>query len=158
MKTTWDRPGIIEALEDFVAAGMTSSEIARALERKFSLRGVISRNAVIGKVHRLGLSLSGGPTHEGTIPPRKPKPARVVVIRKPKPPRKPEVPPMPDEPKPLGPKNDLADFGTCRWIHGDVRDGKWRMCGHPIVNRSSYCAHHLARTLNPQKKPMVEAA
>jgi hypothetical protein len=50
-----------------------------------------------------------------------------------------------DEPAAIGPRRELVDEGRCRWIKGDVGDRDWRMCGHPSVHGSSWCAHHRAR-------------
>jgi hypothetical protein len=57
----------------------------------------------------------------------------------------PPLPPAGAEPVPLGPPRTLLEEGVCRWIHGEPRDAQWRMCGHPSVHGSSWCAHHFVR-------------
>lgn len=57
----------------------------------------------------------------------------------------PPLPPAGVEPAPLGPPRTLLDEGQCRWIHGEPGIGEWRMCGHPSVHGSSWCAHHFVR-------------
>jgi hypothetical protein len=49
------------------------------------------------------------------------------------------------EPAPLGARRDVLGEGVCHWISGDPWDSDWRMCGHPCVHGTSWCAHHLAR-------------
>lgn len=49
------------------------------------------------------------------------------------------------EPSPIGPLNDVADEGVCHWVVGCVAARAWRMCGHPSVHGTLWCAHHLAR-------------
>jgi hypothetical protein len=54
------------------------------------------------------------------------------------------VPPTP-EPKPIGAMNDVLDEGVCHWVAGCLAARVWRMCGHPSVHGTLWCAHHLAR-------------
>jgi hypothetical protein len=49
------------------------------------------------------------------------------------------------EPKPIGAMNDVLDDGVCHWVQGCVAARVWRMCGHPSVHGTLWCAHHLAR-------------
>lgn len=59
----------VEKLRELWAEGMSASHIAKTL-------GGVTRNAVIGKVHRLGLSnRSGGPSAEDAKPAEKPSAA-----------------------------------------------------------------------------------
>lgn len=58
------------------------------------------------------------------------------------------LPPLPRagaEPAPLGEVRTLLDEGVCHWIHGEPGTAGWRMCGHPSVHGSSWCAHHYVR-------------
>lgn len=54
------------------------------------------------------------------------------------------VPDVP-EPAPVGPPNDVLGEGVCHWVAGCLTARAWRMCGHPSVHGTSWCAHHLAR-------------
>jgi hypothetical protein len=49
------------------------------------------------------------------------------------------------EPKPIGAMNDVLDEGVCHWVAGCLSARVWRMCGHPSVHGTLWCAHHLAR-------------
>jgi len=49
------------------------------------------------------------------------------------------------EPKPIGPKNDFGENGTCKYIYGFPADGKWQMCGHKHSNDRPYCDYHHSR-------------
>lgn len=123
----------VEQLTALCAEGLSASQIMRAL-------GVgVTRNAVIGKIHRLGLTLArrvGSPRKFNAAVPRL---ARAV-----------EFPPTPTEEEPaIGPLCDVAAAGACKFIAGDVGAVDWRMCGHPAKTGSVYCAHHHARCYSP---------
>ncbi len=78
----------VEQLKKMWGEGQSASQIAKEL-------GGVTRNAVIGKVHRLGLSnRNGGGTSESTAAPAKAEP----VAEAPKPSR---PMPVPDAPKPV---------------------------------------------------------
>ena len=51
---------------------------------------------------------------------------------------------------PLGPPNDIADEGLCRWIEADPT-GPWAMCARPALEGYAYCAHHKPRAYAPRK-------
>ncbi len=97
----------VELLKKLWAEGLSASEIAKRLDG-------VTRNAVIGKVHRLGLSGRRSPIA------RKPKPA-------PKPRRVPGY---------KGP--------TCQWPLGDPGDPDFGFCGGPAVPGRPYCEEHCA--------------
>ena len=116
--------------------GLSASQIARSL-------GGVSRNAVIGKVHRLGLSgrARPAPGTRGAKPKdeRRPRPARVAPAAGAGPSTAPEV---------LArlPTTGLASVvsvrrGQCRWPLGDPFADDFRLCGRPTV-RGAYCAPH----------------
>lgn len=81
----------VEKLKELWGEGMSASQIAKVL-------GGVTRNAVIGKVHRLGLSNrgSGGAAQAEEAKPAKPAKAnRSKAAAKPK-----DAAPAPEEPKP----------------------------------------------------------
>lgn len=113
----------IEDLKKLWAKGLSTAEIGRALG--------VSKNAVVGKSHRLGLKprpspISGKPAE--APPPAAPKAA---VKAKPK----------PKETERIG---DIIDLGPqmCRWPFGDPGDEDFHFCGRQVVPGKPYCGEH----------------
>jgi GcrA cell cycle regulator len=77
----------------------------------------ITKNAVVGKVHRLGL-------------PKRHAPARA------KPPEKPRAPVV---------KLEDMKVGMCLWPEGDPGREGFGFCGEPAVPDKPYCAFHCER-------------
>lgn len=110
----------VEILTRLWAEGKSASQIAEIL-------GDVSRNAVIGKAHRLGLS--GRPSPIKRKSSKKEKKGISIL--------------------------DLNER-VCRWPHGDPRDDDFHFCGKPSVPGLPYCAEHCAvayqATTNNKKK------
>jgi GcrA cell cycle regulator len=102
----------VEQLRQMWGSGKSASEIAEQL-------GGVSRNAVIGKAHRLGLS--GRPS-----PIKKRKSAEVKEVR------------------PGGATILSLTERMCRWPIGDPKQPGFRFCGKPAHNGLPYCAEHAA--------------
>jgi GcrA cell cycle regulator len=127
----------IETLKRLHAEGHSFGVIARALGA--------TKNAVVGKAHRLGLPLRPAVNVPRAARPAKAKVQRVervahVVVRAAQPPKLVApvvVAPEPPRPRVVRP----ARAGCCRWI-GEVADGF--SCSAPVA-RGSYCAEHAAR-------------
>lgn len=140
----------VEILKKLWAEGLSASQIATQM-------GGVTRNAVIGKVHRLGLSGRATPT----------KPSRGIE----------NVPSVPHTPKLLDDKLDikpiLADpaFSTpiildtgdkttlptlsknmCKWPNGDPASDDFHFCGQPSPSGRSYCAYHAQMAFQPSHK------
>lgn len=144
----------VEMLTKLWSEGLSASQIAKKL-------GGVTRNAVIGKVHRLGLSGRATPSR----PPRRavsisrPRPA----VRPPKPAgapaaKRPAVAPIrqPVNPAPL-PNGDFATVLTlsdhiCRWPIGDPSDPDFRFCGRKAKPGSPYCEAHAQSAFQPSRK------
>lgn len=111
----------LATLKTMLAAGHSSREIAERLGP--------TRNAVIGKIHRLGLRYPDKPRKPPLRRPRKPKPLPFIA-RRPKPRR-----------KSSGPVHfrDLEQH-HCRWIPGQPSTQLY--CGAERVEGSSYCNSH----------------
>jgi GcrA cell cycle regulator len=101
----------IERLKAYWSAGLSGSQIARRLGAG------ISRNAVIGKVHRLGLPERFEPFRSAQVRQVVPRPA---IVRSP-----------PPEVMLLCPLATFAEGKTCRFIKGDPVQPDWQMCGQP---------------------------
>jgi GcrA cell cycle regulator len=152
----------VELLKQLWGEGKTAAEIAKVLGSD------ISRNAVIGKAHRLKLSNRASPI-QAPAAPRKPRavkeaPPPVKVLESvatfsdveanvspdalPEMPdvrRKPDIAPRRVEIQDNNPGGfrliDLKDR-MCRWPIGDPRDATFRFCGCTIVSGLPYCSEH----------------
>ncbi len=141
MRWTGDR---LELLKKLWAEGLSASQIARRM-------GDVTRNAVIGKVHRLGLS-----GRETTISSERGK--RRPAMPKPK--RKPVVPlPEPEAAHTAG--GDLITLLTiepsmCRWPIGSPGEPGFHYCGQRTEHRRfSYCEAHGAKSVKPRNEVRV---
>jgi GcrA cell cycle regulator len=145
-------PGWTDARTEHVKAlwaeGRPASEIA-------GLLGEVTRNAVIGKVHRLGLSgrktSSRQPVPCRTSP-RRGKSGRVERHLPPARFVRPASPMPPTPPSPVAalmlPLRQLRD-DQCRWPIGDPRKAGFGFCGCQKAPGVPYCAHHSAIAYNP---------
>lgn len=106
----------------------------------------LSRNAVIGKAHRLNLSAGKKPanTSIAAIRERRSQANRAVIE-----PRRhrPVKPAMQLPPEPQGPGVSLLELTekTCRYPHGDPKDAaEFKFCGSGALPGLPYCAYHAA--------------
>jgi GcrA cell cycle regulator len=136
----------IETLIRLWRDGLSASAIARRL-------GGVSRNAVIGKIHRLGFGGRETPAQPGGTRARTPKPKPEPPIA---PPRRTLVAApssAPVEAPPLAGTADMLTVGphACRWPIGDPKAPGFAVCGRPAV-RGAYCAPHgaLAYRITPR--------
>ena len=150
----------VELLKKLWSDGLSASQIAAEL-------GGVTRNAVIGKVHRLGLSGRAKAVSTPAPRPRKPRPAATVtaharpmvngnaalaqpahIIAEPEPEELPEpvanVVPMTDRCTIL----DLTEF-TCRWPVGDPGKTDFFYCGGRTRMGLPYCAYHARLAYQP---------
>ena len=154
----------VEQLKKLWTEGHSASQIANQL-------GGVTRNAVIGKVHRLGLSGRATPSRPVKRPPRlaRPKPAPQRVERPVAP--TPEVaapqqqqpttlPAVAKSTEPLDPvKLANGDFASvlniresmCKWPIGDPADPKFAFCGRK-ADCGPYCAEHAKVAFQPARK------
>lgn len=134
----WTEPRV-KRLTDLYAQGVSCSVIARDL-------GGVSRNAVIGKIHRLNLARRNTLQRKPTVqPPRyakrkiKPKTAfqRFIADQ--------ERDPLPIEPIADVARVSLIDLEPhhCRWVVGEPSE--MRFCGAEKVPGLPYCQCHGAR-------------
>ncbi|OFW99953.1 MAG: hypothetical protein A3E78_15820 [Alphaproteobacteria bacterium RIFCSPHIGHO2_12_FULL_63_12] len=146
----------VELLKKFWAEGLSASQIA-------SKMGGVTRNAVIGKVHRLGLS--------GRATPAKPQrgcdadyhaeeaPSAGFVHA--------EIETL-VEPEFIAPailsSGDMATVSTlkgnmCKWPIGDPAKDDFHFCGQSAPTGKPYCGYHAQMAFQPaQRRPERSAS
>ena len=157
----------VERLKELWTEGMTASQIASSL-------GGVSRNAVIGKVHRLGLSNRSGtgkdpePEVEAEEPVElkkketaTPKEAPVEELKTPAAEPEIEQSEQEDAVNPVlalaaeversARKLSLLELNerTCKWPIGDPATDDFYFCGLPCAVDKPYCSAHVAVAYQP---------
>lgn len=139
----------VELLKKLWADGLSASQIAAQL-------GGVTRNAVIGKVHRLSLSgrakpASSGPRPRKARPPQPHRPRAYVsgntalkVHAHPAPRRLPAPVPAEDVVVPIMLKVPLMALTDqmCKWPLGDPGADDFCFCGYKSYNSLPYCEYH----------------
>ena len=128
----------VEELKRLWDKGLTTGEIGKALG--------VSKNAVVGKAHRLGLNSRPSPIRRGddeidntaentdtTGTVKKKKAAKNEPAKK----------NTEKEKKKLFTVNDLTS-SSCRWPIGDPKDEDFHFCGKEALPDKPYCAEHAA--------------
>jgi GcrA cell cycle regulator len=139
----------VEQLKKLWETGLSASQIAAEL-------GNVTRNAVIGKVHRLGLS-GRAKTPASTAPrPRKTRPTQ-PMMRVSRPSSRgntalAHVFELEQEPDPIAYDNVVPmsqrlsllelNEATCHWPIGDPSSSEFFFCGGKALASLPYCAHH----------------
>lgn len=147
----------VEMLKKLWMEGLSASQIARQM-------GGVTRNAVIGKVHRLGLSGRAGPARVST--------ARVATstnrARTSRPSvaggkmayneadALPEIAPAPP-PEPILSAKERASVlnlteHTCKWPIGDPGSKNFHFCGARSKPGNPYCEVHVTQAYQPTEK------
>lgn len=129
----------VDQLKKLWAEGLSASQIARTM-------GGVTRNAVIGKVHRLGLS--GRITTTRSDRPRytphpRPRPRQVVPVQD-----------VMDDPEPAP-----GEFSTvlalnesiCKWPLGNPGEEGFRFCGRKATDDAPYCLEHTRKAYQPSQ-------
>jgi len=148
----------VELLKKLWAEGLSASQIAGRL-------GGVTRNAVIGKVHRLGLSgratssRSSSPRPRRTNVPRAKRTQAVMLGTRGATELKPQYETELDlVPAPLQelviPLNERASILTlkeamCRWPIGDPGEPEFHFCGRKSCGTLPYCEHHARMAYQP---------
>jgi GcrA cell cycle regulator len=138
----WTDARIAELKEPWLE-GYSASECATRL-------GGITRNSVIGKIHRLGLSGSDRKRRVTSMRnPRKAAAAQLLETSE-QPVSRSEIPQMRSD---LRPPFTLTLLelrpGMCRWPHGDR--APYRFCGAEQAPSSSYCEDHRRLSMSGSK-------
>ncbi len=157
----------VEMLKNLWAEGLSASQIAAQL-------GGVSRNAVIGKVHRLKLSSRGRAT---TSQPRQKKTSRTGTVgrsggRGPGGSRtintvvgatalqqqfvadavaNPVIRPAADVVVPISKRLSLIELNekTCKWPIGDPLSEEFHFCGNDSGENGPYCTYHASLAFQP---------
>ncbi len=147
MTITWTDERV-ELLKKLWADGLSASQIAAEL-------GGITRNAVIGKVHRLGLSGRAKSPSSAAQRPRKARQSHMLRVARPSMRGNTALAYAYDldvdaEPEPIeniipmGQRRTLLELSeeTCRWPIGDPATQDFFFCGGKPVTGLPYCGYH----------------
>ena len=131
----------IDRLRTLWLEGHSAARIAR------ELGAGLTRSAVLGKVHRMGLS-AGRPRPRGAS----------AVVRSPPRDRRPPSPPVSEAlagPAPVPDQGRTTLLSVrrceCRWPYGDPRAGGFSLCGRPVA-RGAFCGPHAAVAYRPGRQ------
>jgi GcrA cell cycle regulator len=142
------------------ADGVSASQIAKQL-------GGVTRNAVLGKIHRAGMSVRASPP----VPKKAPKVAKSLqpkdrpsrgaghpwmagaIQPAPKPPEPPKAGPPPEGPGTA----TILTLGrrSCRWPIGDPLEATFTLCGRRAAG-GRYCVEHDQLAFQPAKAKHAE--
>lgn len=158
----------IADLKRMWAEGASASEIAS----EFSS---VSRNAVLGKVYRLGLSKRKKPSRPRLPPPEPRAPQKLLAARAKETDDGIEIdgfngaPALEDQAIPVEQRRSLLGppcsayperrSGECAWPVGDPREdpADFFFCGAPSYGGLPYCAHHARRAYTvPERRPRAQ--
>lgn len=148
----------VELLKRLWAEGLSASQIASRL-------GGVTRNAVIGKVHRLGLSgrvtssRSSSPRPRRVQAPRQHRAPSLLfgtrgnVALKPSYQEEIEAQPAPVEELYIPPEERATILtlkeSMCRWPIGDPGEEEFYFCGRKTSGSVPYCEHHARLAYQP---------
>lgn len=138
----------IEILKKLWQDGLSATQIAKQL-------GGVSRNAVIGKVHRLGLSGRAMPSKPSRTVFKAPRPARPVSAA-PSAPRRIAQPAVAERPIAVRYAEETPGTATvltlgahmCKWPIGDPDQDSFTFCGRRAGN-GPYCRGHAQVAYQP---------
>jgi GcrA cell cycle regulator len=146
----------VETLKTLWLDGLSASQIAKQL-------GGVTRNAVIGKVHRLGLSGRATPSQPAKATFKPPRPARPIsaappLARRPAAPQPEAHRPAP-APEPLPDRIEEPGGATvltlgrhmCKWPIGDPSSTEFTFCGRRSADERPYCVEHAKLAYQPQQ-------
>ena len=147
----------VDVLKRLWLEGLSASQIAK------QLGGGVTRNAVIGKVHRLGLSGRAAPSQPVRAPalraPRAARPVSAAPVRR-EPAPTPVAPPPPRYYVPETPGSaTVLTLGAhmCKWPIGDPSSDGFTFCG-ARATEGPYCIHHAQVAYQPKQKTGRSAA
>lgn len=135
MSWTDDR---VDVLKKLWGDGHTAAEIAKKL-------GGVTRNAVIGKAHRLKLSNRISPIQQNKKPANKNVARKKIIEKAPAPIAK--SPAIVAEKQPVITSENLHSLmdlkpRMCRWPSGDPKEENFGFCGDETISGIPYCEEH----------------
>ncbi len=149
------------ALQEYLALGMTYSEIARAINAKFGTH--YSRNATISRARRIGLGSPARRPELTTLPPKELQRSERLLRQRFAAMSKWFVPEFERVETPALRCVDIEprrlsllelEGRHCRYPYGGDADGEAiTFCGHPQREDSSYCTAHFHLTRGPGAMP-----
>lgn len=134
----------IETLRKLWERGLSASQIAEEL-------GGVTRNAVIGKAHRLGLKARPSPVKNEPV-------KKAAAAEKPSVPAAATPAPAPRKARTAAPTVqkpqrvtllDLTDR-ICKWPFGHPDEDDFHFCGKPVNPGTPYCLEHCAEAYQAQ--------
>ena len=155
----------VETLKKLWLDGLSASQIAKQL-------GGVTRNAVIGKVHRLGLSGRATPSQPARTQFKSPRPPRPLTANPPIARRAASEPlaivPAPKAQPVALPTPFVEQPGTatvltlgahmCKWPIGDPSTEEFRFCGRRSSPEGPYCIEHASVAYQPQQSKKKNSA
>lgn len=131
-KPGWDDEAIELAKAMYLNDGASHGNIARALGK---LGYTLTRNAVLGKLYRLGISDGRTAVQRNDGAPKAPRvpkaPQSIEVIKPAKP--LPKITRNERAIEYIGPIETTPAWGFCQYTRDDISKPGWQMCGHPAV-------------------------
>ncbi len=134
----------VDELSRLWASGYSASAIGRMLG--------VSKNAVVGKAHRMRLESRPSPIRRDQRTParrRVPMPAQTL-------PRQPIAVAPPPTPRWIIQRK--SDGPSCLWPIGDPSEADFHFCGAQAVEGKPYCPDHCARAYITRNRGETEAA
>ncbi len=163
----------VDALRKLWLDGLSASQIAKEL-------GGVTRNAVIGKVHRLGLSGRASPSQPQRTAVKPVRPARPAAVMPAAVRRPPASPPADAAPAELPAAAAAAAGATtpavyrceepgsatvltlgahmCKWPIGDPGADGFSFCGRRTGAEGPYCGEHARQAYQPQARRTAAGA
>ncbi|MEM7226324.1 MAG: GcrA family cell cycle regulator [Pseudomonadota bacterium] len=124
----------------------------------------VTKNAVVGKAHRLKLAARPSPIKTGGAQPRRRRPVPVprtmsqAVVQEAPRPAVEATPPPPPRPVVRRTRQRSGKGPSCLWPIGDPSHPDFHFCGADAVEGKPYCEEHCARAYITRTRPGQEAA
>lgn len=150
-------PERIKVLMGLWEEGLPTSEIGRRLG--------VTKNAVVGKVHRLGLKKRQSPIRQSSATSAQSKKAKPATPQLSQADDSVARPAVAKTRMPTGDVVRLEELTSsmCSWPEGEPGTEEFHFCGEPSIADKPYCAEHCARAYvkvskDKKKKKAFEAA